>query len=152
MHSTTAFEQLMKIFKICNHWTSKELPCSMKILWEFYFADWRFFVVCGNKFLRFEMGSFENEALENEDRNTKHPNRENEVPKSRNHCTLKDNNFKSCMMQAKAGGGNEASAPSKVHQSIPRSIWFLACTGRAVLIVIGWAHLSCHPFFYISLC
>ena len=30
-------------------------PCSMKILREFYFADWRFFVVCGNKFLRFEM-------------------------------------------------------------------------------------------------
>ena len=34
---------------------SKQLPCSMKILREFYFADWRFFVVCGNKFLRFEM-------------------------------------------------------------------------------------------------
>ena len=31
------------------------LPCSMKILREFYFADWRFFVVCGNKFLRFEI-------------------------------------------------------------------------------------------------
>ena len=27
----------------------------MKILREFYFAGWRFFVVCGNKFLRFEM-------------------------------------------------------------------------------------------------
>ena len=27
----------------------------MKILREFYFADWRFFVVCGNKFLWFEM-------------------------------------------------------------------------------------------------
>ena len=27
----------------------------MKILREFYFADWRFFVVCDNKFLRFEM-------------------------------------------------------------------------------------------------
>ena len=33
----------------------KRIPCSMKILREFYFADWRFFVVCGNKFLRFEM-------------------------------------------------------------------------------------------------
>ena len=34
----------------------KHLPCSMKILREFYFADWQFFVVCGNtKFLRFEM-------------------------------------------------------------------------------------------------
>ena len=31
------------------------LPGSMKILREFYFADWRFFVVCGNKFLRFKM-------------------------------------------------------------------------------------------------
>ena len=38
-------------------------------------------------------GSFENEALENEDRSTKHPNLENEAPKSRNHCTLKDYNF-----------------------------------------------------------
>ena len=25
------------------------LPCSTKILREFYFADWRFFVVCGNR-------------------------------------------------------------------------------------------------------
>ena len=31
------------------------IPCSMKILREFYFADWRFLVVCGNKFLRFKM-------------------------------------------------------------------------------------------------
>ena len=73
-------------------------------------------------------GSFENEALENEDRSTKHPNLENEAPKtrkrstqnsktkhpklkneapkSRNHCRLKDYNFKSCMTQAKPGGGN----------------------------------------------
>ena len=28
-----------------------EIPCSMKILREFFFADWRFFVVWGNKFL-----------------------------------------------------------------------------------------------------
>ena len=28
-------------------------------------------------------GSFENEALENEDRSTKHPNLENEAPKTR---------------------------------------------------------------------
>ena len=33
----------------------EDLPCSMKILREFYFGDRRFFVVCGNKFLRFEM-------------------------------------------------------------------------------------------------
>ena len=31
------------------------MNCSMKIFREFYFADWRSFVVCGNKFLRFEM-------------------------------------------------------------------------------------------------
>ena len=46
-HTSTAFE------------SSEEegvfLPSSMKILREFYFADWRSFVVCGNKFLRFEM-------------------------------------------------------------------------------------------------
>ena len=33
------------------------------------------------------MGSFENEALENEDRSTKHPNLENEAPKSRKRST-----------------------------------------------------------------
>ena len=44
----------------------------------------------------------------------------------------------------------DASAPPKVHQSIPRSIWFLACRGRAVLILIGWALLSCHPFVYVK--
>ena len=32
----------------------QQVPCSTKILREFYFADWRFFVVCGNKFLRVE--------------------------------------------------------------------------------------------------
>ena len=26
------------------------LPCSMNFLLEFYFADWRFFVFCGNNF------------------------------------------------------------------------------------------------------
>ena len=34
-------------------------------------------------------GSFENEALENEDRSTKYPNLENEVPKSRKRSTQK---------------------------------------------------------------
>ena len=33
-------------------------------------------------------GSFENEALENEDRSTKHPKLENEAPKSRKRSTL----------------------------------------------------------------
>ena len=34
-------------------------------------------------------GSFENEALENEDRSTKHPKLENEAPKSRKRSTQK---------------------------------------------------------------
>ena len=37
----------------------------------------------------FTSGSFENEALENEDRSTKHPNLENEAPKPRKRSTLK---------------------------------------------------------------
>ena len=74
--------------------------------------------------------SFENEDrstkhpnLENEapktrkrstqDSKTKHPKLENEAPKSRNHCMLKDNNFKSCMTQAKPGGGNGCVRTSK---------------------------------------
>ena len=36
---------------------------------------------------RFQVGSFENEALENEDRSTKHSNLENEAPKSRKRST-----------------------------------------------------------------
>ena len=35
-----------------------------------------------------KFGSFENEALENEDRSAKHPNLENEAPKSRKRSTL----------------------------------------------------------------
>ena len=46
----------------------------------------------------------------------------------------------------------DASAPPKVHQSIPWNIWFLACRGRAVVIFSGWALLSWYPFLYISLC
>ena len=37
----------------------------------------------------FTSGSFENEALENEDRSTKHPKLENEAPKSRKRSTQK---------------------------------------------------------------
>ena len=29
--------------------------CSMKFLFKFYFADWRFLVFCRNNFLQFEM-------------------------------------------------------------------------------------------------
>ena len=56
-------------------------------------------------------GSFENEALENEDRSTKHPDLENEAPKTRNHCRLKNYNFKSCMTQAEPGGGMQRMRP-----------------------------------------
>ena len=34
------------------------------------------------------LGSFENDALENEDQSTKHPNLENEAPKTRKRSTL----------------------------------------------------------------
>ena len=37
--------------------------------------------------MRSKRGSFENEALENEDRSTKHPNLENEAPKTRKQST-----------------------------------------------------------------
>ena len=93
-------------------------------------------------------GSFENEALENEDRSTKHPNLENEAPKtrkrstqisktkhpklenealrSRNHCRLKDYNFKSCMTQAKPAGGNGCvkalQSPRKNYRSLYGSL------------------------------
>ena len=40
------------------------------------------------------------------DLKTKHPKLKNKAPKSRNLCRLKDYNFKSCMTQAKPGGGN----------------------------------------------
>ena len=65
-------------------------------------------------------------ARSTQDSKTKHPKLKNEAPKSRNHCRLKDYNFKSCMMQAKPGGGNgcvKASkwprivVPSSVHES-----------------------------------
>ena len=82
-------------------------------------------------------GSFENEALENEDRSTKHPKLENEVAKSRKRSTQdsktkhprlenEDYNCKSCMTQAKPGGSNgcvkalkwlRIVVPSSVHES-----------------------------------
>ena len=57
---------------------------------------------------------------------TKHPKLKNKASKSRNHCRLKDYNFKSCMPQAKPGGGNgcvkalqwqRIVVPSSVHKS-----------------------------------
>ena len=44
------------MFFICLLTCLLLLLCSMKILRDFYFADWRFFEVCGNKFLRREFG------------------------------------------------------------------------------------------------
>ena len=41
------------------------------------------------------------------------PRLENEAPKTRNHCRLNDYNFKSCMTQAKPGGGNGCVGTSK---------------------------------------
>ena len=146
------------------------------------------------------VGSFENEALENEDRSTKHPTLENEAPKSRQRSTQisitkhpkieseAPKNRKRSTQNSKTEHQNleneapktrkrgstqlskplttlslawrkpnqveatEVSAPPKVHQSIPQSIWFLACRGRAVSIFIGWGLLSCRPFVYVSLC
>ena len=74
--------------------------------------------------------SFENEARENKDRSTKHPNVENETPKfrneapkTRNHCTLKNYNFKSCMTQAEPGGGNGCVRTSKGLQIHPKVLF-----------------------------
>ena len=60
----------------------------------------------------------ENEAPKSRKRSTqilktKHPKLENGAPKTRKHCTVKDNNFKSCMTQAKPGGGNGCVRTSK---------------------------------------
>ena len=92
-----------------------------------------------------DFGSFENEALENEDRSTKHPNFENEAPKSgkrssqnsktkhpnlvneapktRNHWGLKNYNFKSCMTQAEPGGGNGCVRTFKGPQIHPKVLF-----------------------------
>ena len=50
------------------------------------FTNWPHFYRCAKLTLMY--GSFENEALENEDRSTKHPNLENEAPKPRKRSTL----------------------------------------------------------------
>ena len=87
-----------------------------------------------------------------QDSKTKHPNLENEAPKSWNHCTLKVYNFfKSCMTQAKPGGGNESGRTFKGLPIHPTEHWFLAWRSRAVS-TFHWAFFSCHPFVYISVC
>ena len=62
-------------------------------------------------------GSFENKALENEDRRTKHPNLENEAPKTRNHCRFNKCNFTSYMTQSESGGGSGCVRTSKGPQN-----------------------------------
>ena len=54
-----------------------------------------------------------NEAPKTRKRSTQISNSIEEAPKSRNHCWLKDYNFKSCMTQAKPGGGNGSVRTSK---------------------------------------
>ena len=76
-------------------------------------------------------GSFENEALENEDRSTKHPNLENEAledeaPKTRNHCRLNNCNFTSSMTQSESGGGSGCVRTSKGGQN-PSQGFIKAC-------------------------
>ena len=92
----------------------------------------------------------ENEAPKTRKRSTQvskteHPKLENEAPKSRIHCTLKDNNFKSCMTQAKPGGGNGCVRTSKGPPIHPTEhlISRLLCRGRAVSII--------EPFFPATL-
>ena len=91
-------------------------------------------------------GSFENEALKNEDRSTKHPNLENEAPKTRkrrpldrkrstlspkqrprnleneapktrNHCRFNKGNFTAYMTQSESGGGSGCVRTSKGPQN-----------------------------------
>ena len=88
-----------------------------------------------------EVGSFENEALENKDRTTRHPNLENEAPttrkrrplnleneapKTRNHCRFNKCNFTSYMTQSESGGGSGCVRTSKGPQN-PSQGFIKAC-------------------------
>ena len=73
-------------------------------------------------------GSFENEALENEDRSKKHPKLENEAPKIENedpkisktkHPKLETTvGCTSCMTQSESGGGSGCVRTSKGPQQL----------------------------------
>ena len=84
--------QCMEYFKL---WLSKSYFChfdSMKLV-SLKCLDLNSYLQCVYFFCLimislFFDGSFENEALENEDRSTKQPNLENEAPKSRKRSTL----------------------------------------------------------------
>ena len=63
------------------------------------------------------------EAWSTQNSKTKHPKLENEALKTQNHCRLKNYNFKSCMTQAKPGGGNGWVRTSKGPQIHPKVLF-----------------------------
>ena len=76
-------------------------------------------------------------SFENEDKSTKHSNRENEAPienealekealKTRNHCRLNNYNFTSSMTQSESGGGSGCVRTSKGRQN-PSQGFIKAC-------------------------
>ena len=66
---------------MCSHSTPIIPPGSFQVACEKIGGSFRVL-------FRSILGSFENEALENEDRSTKHPKLENEAPKTRNLSVL----------------------------------------------------------------
>ena len=116
-----------------------------------------------------KIGSFENEAFENEDRSTKHPNLgneapsieneapttgkqrplnlENEAPKTRNHCRSNNYNFTSCITQSESGGGSRCVRTSKGPQN-PSQGFIKACQ------LFNWTfpeRISCIILLLVSL-
>ena len=81
-----------------------------------------------------------------QDSRTKHLKLENEAPISRNYCMLKDNNFKSCMTQAKAGGGNGCVHTSK-GPPIHSTEHLISCLQREGGMDIYWWSPSFLPPF-----
>ena len=89
---------------------------------------------------------------------TKHPKLKNGAPKTRKRSTQISKTkyvegpttLSLAWRKPNQVEATDESAPSKVHQSIPRTIWFLACRGGAISI-FSRAFLSCHPFVYVSL-
>ena len=67
--------------------------------------------------------SFEIEAQSTQISKTNYPKLENEAPKTRNHCSLKNYNFKSCMTQTEPSGGSEFVHTSKGPQIHPKSLF-----------------------------
>ena len=100
--------------------------------------------------ITFSTGSFENEALENEDpkiskneepetRKRRPLNLENEAPKTGNHCRFNKCNFMSYMTQSESGGGSGCVGTSKGPQN-PSQGFITNCfteTGYPVLILLS---------------